>query len=143
MTAKEYLRQYERAERKARLYREEYENETLKIDAIRSLSNNDGMPHGSNISRPTEEKALRLVDKRLRLIDAEVEAMRIRQEIFDVVMSIGGLESDVLYQRYINLDTDGRVQTWERVCEAVLYTWPTVRAAWHRGLDMIEDILNT
>ena len=141
MTANEYLRQYEKAEHRARRYREEYENESLLIDAIRSLSNNDGMPHGSGISRPTEEKAIRLADKKLRLIDAKLEAIRLRQEIFDTVMELDGLEADVLVERYLNLDDNGHLQTWESVCDRVHYSWPTVRTAWHRGLDMVEDIL--
>ena len=60
MTAKEYLKQYEYAHKKAERFREEYEAEMLKVDAVRSLSDNDGMPHGSGISKPTEDKAIRL-----------------------------------------------------------------------------------
>ena len=137
MTAKDYLRQYEYAAKRAARFREEYENETLLIDAVRSLSDNDGMPHGSGISKPTENKAIRLADKRMRLIDAELEAIRIRQDVFDTIMLIDGLERDVLVERFINL------KTWDRVCEAVIYTWPTVRNAWHRGEEKIQAIIDT
>ena len=133
MTAKEYLRQYEKAEHKVRRYREEYESETMLIDAIRSLSNNDGMPHGSNISRPTEEKALRLVDKRLRLIDAEVAAMKIRQELFDFIDGIDGIEGVILYEKYINL------LTWEEVCCKVDYSWSQTHRYHRRALAIVEE----
>ena len=136
MTAKEYLRQYEKAEHRARRYREEYENESLLIDAIRSLSNNDGMPHGSGISRPTEDKALRLVDKRLRLIDAEVEAMKIRQELFDFIDRIDGVEGDVLFERYINL------RKWEEVCVVMNYSWNGIHKVHRRALAIVEAELN-
>lgn len=136
MTAKEYLRQYEKAEHKARRYREEYENESLLIDAIRSLSNNDGMPHGSGISRPTEEKALRLADKRLRLIDAEVAAMKIRQELFDFIDRIDGVEGDVLFERYINL------RKWEEVCVVMNYSWNGIHKVHRRALAIVEAELN-
>ncbi len=136
MTAKEYLRQYERAEHRARRYKEEYENESLLIDAIRSLSNNDGMPHGSGISRPTEEKALRLADKRLRLIDAEVEAMKIRQELFDFIDRIDGVEGDVLFERYINL------RKWEEVCVVMNYSWNGIHKVHRRALAIVEAELN-
>lgn len=135
MTAKEYLRQYERAENKVRRYREEYESETLLIDAIRSLSNNDGMPHGSGISRPTEEKAIRLVDKRLRLIDAEVEAMQIRQELFDFIDGIDGIEGVILYEKYINL------MTWEEVCCKVGYSWSQTHRYHRRALALVSEKL--
>lgn len=136
MTAKEYLKQYEKAEHRARRYREEYENESLLIDAIRSLSNNDGMPHGSNISKPTEEKALRLVDKRLRLIDAEVEAIRIRQELFDFIDGIDGIEGDVLFERYINL------RKWEEICVVMSYSWNGIHKVHRRALAIVDAELN-
>ena len=107
------------------------------VDAVRSLSDNDGMPHGSGISKPTEDKAIRLADKSLRLAEARLEAVQIRQDVFDTVLSLGGLESDVLMERYIYL------KTWEEVCRSVNYSWPPVRLAWHRGLDMIQTIIDT
>ena len=137
MTARQYLEQYKEANRKIKRCREELENETLLVDAVRSLSDNDGMPHGSGISKPTEDKAIRLADKRMRLADAMVEAIRIRQDVFDTIMLVGGLEADVLVERYINL------RTWEDVCKAVNYSWFPVRDAWHRGEAKIEDILKT
>ena len=141
MNANQYLKQYEYAVKRAARYRDEYERESLLIDAVRSLSDNDGMPHGSGISKPTEVKAVRLADKKLRLIDAKLEAIRLRQEIFDTVMSLDGLEADVLVERYLNLDEYGHLQTWDSVCDRVHYSWPTVRSAWHRGLNMVEEIL--
>lgn len=141
MNANQYLKQYEYAVKRAARYRDEYERESLLIDAVRSLSDNDGMPHGSGISKPTETKAVRLADKKLRLIDAKLEAIRLRQEIFDTVMSLDGLEADVLVERYLNLDEYGHLQTWESVCDRVHYSWPTVRSAWHRGLNMVDEIL--
>ena len=143
MTANEYLRQYELAVSRIRRYEEAYAKESMLIDAVRSLSDNDGMPHGSGIGRPTEAKAIRLADKKMRLVDAKLNAIRIRQEIFDTVMSLEGLEADVLVERYLNLDDSGHQQTWEVVCDRVHYSWPTVRTAWHRGLNMVEEILNT
>ncbi len=133
MTAKEYLRQYEKAERKARRYREEYKNESLLIDAIRSLSNNDGMPHGSHISNPTEEKALRLVDKRLRLIDAEAEALRIKQELFDFIDSIDGDEGEVLFRRYISLEF------WKDIASEMRYSERAIYKIHQRALRIVEE----
>ena len=60
MTANEYLKQYEWAVNRVRRYEEAYAKESMLIDAVRSLSDNDGMPHGSGIGRPTEVKAIRL-----------------------------------------------------------------------------------
>ena len=135
MTAKEYLKQYQYAVDRVRRYEEEYENESLLIDAIRSASDNDGMPHGSGISKPTENKAIRLADKSLRLIDARLKAIEIRQEIFDLIDSIDGIEGDVLYQRYINL------HKWEEICVLLHYSWQGIHLVHRRALVIVESRL--
>lgn len=136
MTAKEYLKQYERAVRRAQRYREEYENETRLIDAVRSLSDNDGMPHGSGISKPTENKAIRLADKRLRLIEAEMEAIRVKQNLFDFIDGIEGIEGDILYHRYI------RLLKWEEICLIVHYSWPNTMRIHRRALGIVQNLLD-
>ena len=135
MTAKEYLKQYEYAVDRVRRYEEEYQNELTLIDAVRSVSDNDGMPHGSGISKPTENKAIRLADKSLRLIDARLKAIEIRQEIFDLVDSIDGIEGDVLYQRYINL------HKWEEICVLLHYSWQGIHLVHRRALVIVESRL--
>lgn len=132
MTAKEYLKQYERAVKRAQRYRQQYEEESALIDAVRSLSDNDGMPHGSGISKPTENKAIRLADRRMRLIRAELEAIRIKQDLFDFIDSIEGIEGDVLYHRYI------RLLKWEEVCLIVHYSWPNTMRIHRRALDIVQ-----
>ena len=136
MTAKEYLKQYEYAVDRVHRYEEEYENELALIDAVRSVSDNDGMPHGSGISKPTEEKAVRLADKSLRLSEARIRAIEIRQEIFDLVDSIDGVEGDVLYLRYIKL------HKWEEICVLLHYSWNGVHHIHRRALETVEMVLN-
>ena len=133
MTAKEFLRQYEYAVKRIHRLEEEYEAETLLIDAVRSVSDNDGMPHGSGISKPTEEKAVRLADKKLRLIQARLDAIEIRQQVFDMINEIDGIEGDVLYQRYIKL------HKWEDICVLLHYSWYGVHSAHRRALQMVEE----
>lgn len=135
MTAKQFLRQYEEADRRARRLRAEYEAECLLIDALRSSSDNDGMPHGNSVGRPTEEKAIRLMDKAHKWKAAEARAIEMRQIIFDVVNTVEGVPGDVLYHRFILLES------WEDVCGAVNYTWPTVRKYWHKGEMMVEEMI--
>lgn len=140
MNAKEYLRQYEFAARRVYRLERELEEEYILIDSVRSLSDLDGLPHGTNISRPVEERAVRIVDKAAELLTARLDALELRQEVFDTIMSIqkrDGLACDVLIERYVEL------KKWDDVCSAVSYTWPTVRAAWHRGIDLIELQINT
>ena len=68
MTAKEFLRQYEYKAKQAGRLREVYQTQQEKIDAIGStLSNDAGMPHGTGISRKTEDRAIRPTGKRRSL----------------------------------------------------------------------------
>lgn len=136
MTAKEYLKQYEYAQKKANRFREEYETELLKVDAVRSLSDNDGMPHGSGISRPTENKAILLADKALRWKQAELDAIEIRQEVFETIADIPDIEGDVLYQRYIKL------HKWEEICVLLNYSWHGIHGVHRRALTIVDDIIN-
>ena len=141
MTAERYLRQYEWAVNTIRRLERELKEEQLQIDAIRSPSDNDGMPHGNGISNPTADKATEITDAAAKLFDARLEAIRIRQEVFESIMKVDGIEADVLLERYVYLTEDGRLQPWEMVCDAVHYSWPTVRLAWHRGLDKISELI--
>lgn len=136
MTAKEYLRQYEYASKRAARYREEYELELLKVDAVRSLSDNDGMPHGTGISKPTEDKAIRLADKALKWQQAELDAIEVRQKVFDLICDIPDIEGDVLYQRYIKL------HKWEEICVILSYSWNGIHRVHRRALAIVDGILN-
>ena len=136
MTAIKFLEQYEDAVRTVKRRELEYRDETAMIDAVRSLSDNDGMPHGSGISKPTENKAIRLADKRLRLIEARLNAIEIRQNVFDVVDRVGGVPGEVLFQRHILL------KKWDDVYKAVNYTGTSTWRYYRLGLARVEELLS-
>ena len=137
MKAKEYLRQYEDLNRKALRYKSEYETESEKIDAIGStLSSDAGMPHGTGISRRTEDKVIRLADAALKWKTAELEAIGKRQEIFDLIAGISGVEGDILYERYINL------HKWEEVCVLIHMSWNGTHRAHRRALAIVQELLD-
>ena len=135
MTAKEYLKQYEYATKRAEKFHEEYKREMLLVDAIRSTTDNDGMPHGSGISKPTEEKALRLADRALRWKQAELDAIETRQQVFETICNIPGIEGDVLFERYI------RLHKWEEICALLHYSWQGIHLIHRRALAIVESRL--
>jgi hypothetical protein len=135
LKAKAYLEQYGEALRRIRQYEEQLEREQLSIDAIRSSSDNDGMPHGTGTSDPTADKAVRLSERRERLLGAKHEALMLKQEVFDTVVVIGGVESDVLIARYIDGDD------WADVCQRVGYEWSQTHVYHRIGLDKVADEL--
>ena len=137
MRAKEYLRQYEDLDKKARYFKEEYELETEKIDAIGStLGGEPGMPHGTGISRKTEDKAIRLADAAMKWKIAELDAIEKRQEVFEVISKVRGIEGEVLYQRYIALNK------WEQICVNIPMSWTGVHKAHRRALAIVQSMLD-
>lgn len=135
MTAKEYLRQYEYANRKAIRYKTEYEKELELVDNVRSTLGGDGMPHGSGISRRVEDQAIRLAEKAARWKEAELEAIRVRQEIFELIHDIPGVEGDVLIGKYVNL------KKWEKIAEEQNYTVRGIQYAHGRALLIVASRL--
>ena len=135
LKAKEYLEQYGDALRRVRWCQEQYQREELLIDAIRSTSDNDGMPHGTNIGRPTENKAIRLAEKGMDVLRAKAEAYRTEGEIFAVAYKVGGVEGDVIIERYIKLND------WTDIYKAVNYSESQTRRYHRAGLDKVAELL--
>ena len=135
MKAKEFLKQYEYADRRAKRLKAEYEKEMVLIDAVRSPSDNDGMPHGSGTSKPTEDKAIRLAEAAKAWKLAEYEAIQARQEVFKVIHDIDGIEGDVLIERYIHF------HKWEEICILLHYSWQGVHLVHRRALAIVESRL--
>lgn len=134
MTAKEYLKRYEYADLRAKRYEAEYK---LEHELIGSISiNYDGMPHGTGITRKTENEALRLAEKAERCVEARLDAIRIRQEVFDLISDIDGVEGEILFQRYINL------YKWEAVCIMVHLSWYAVHDHHKKALAIVQKRLD-
>ena len=143
MTAKEYLRQYEEAERLCRRLKMDYLKEADLADAVRSVSDNDGMPHGNGISKPTEERAIRLSEKWSVYQEAKREARETRTQLLGTINVVGGDASDVLYERYINLQRDAetgmiRLKTWDEVAKAVGFSRRQCFNLEQQGLEIIS-----
>lgn len=136
MNARSYLKQYEEACRRIKRYEMEYTEECILIDAVRSLSDNDGMPHGNGISNPTADKAVKLVDKALKIYDAKRDAIRIRQEVFEFIDGIEGIEGDVLYFRYVQL------MKWEAIASKIHYSYQGVMQIRRRALEIAQKKLD-
>lgn len=135
MTAKEFLQQYGEAVRIAERVKTEYDQEQDLIDSVRSALGGDGTPHGGGISKAIENKAIKLADKALELKDAELEAISIRQKVFDVIRTVPGEKGDVLYERYINL------KSWDEVADSVGYSKRHARNLHDEAIDIVQHFL--
>lgn len=137
MTAKEYLRQYEEAERRVKRIRKEYEEQQDMIDAIRSASDFDGMPRSRSGGKSSvEDKVLRLANKAAKLKEAELEAIELRQEVFDIINAVSGAEGEVLCERYINL------KRWEEIAVDMNYSWSGIHKLHRSALHLVAEIIS-
>ena len=135
MNAKQFLKQYENAVNAAERLRLHYREELEKIDTIGSTLSGDGQPHGSGISRKTEDKAIKLAEAQSKWKEAEIDALTIKDEVFSVIWDIPGIEGKVLFERYINL------LTWEQIAEKLDYSYSGIFYAHGRALDIVEKRL--
>lgn len=139
MTAKEYLRQYENADKRANALREEYKREEELIDAVRSTGDIDRLPHRSGIRKVTEERAIRLADKAAELKIAELDALLVRQQVADIIFQMKDSDHlDILKERYINYK-----QTWEEICVKLNFSWNSIHRKHREALQIVEAIIKT
>lgn len=134
MTVKEYLLQYRTAKIRADILQREYDVERAEIDSIRSPLGGDNV-HSGEISRSVEVKALKLAEKAEALKNARAEALRICQDVLDLILSIPDEPGRVLYERFLNL------KTWGEVADAVGYSRRQTFRFYEYGLHIAEKKL--
>lgn len=134
MTAREFLRRYKAAVIKADLLREEYKEQERIIDTIRSPLGGDGI-HTGRITKTVEEQAVRLALRAERYKEAQLEAIRIRQEIVEALKRLEPYAAAVLYNRYILF------LPWEEVATAVGYSLSQIYRLHRDGLQQVETVI--
>ena len=135
MTAKQFLLQYQLATDEAKRLRKEYKKELALIDNIRSGLGGDGTPKGNGINKRVEIQAVKLADKAREWERAEIEALRIRQHVFEVINQVPGEFGNVLFERYIN------IKTWDDVAESVHYSKRQAINIHDKALIKVESII--
>ena len=108
-----------------------------KMDTIRSSLDTDGMPHGSGVTKRTQDLVERLVDAGGRYLKAEEEALSIKDEVEDVINRVSpGVKGAILYERYIHL------AKWGDIAELLTYSISNVFKLHGQALEEVEEIIN-
>ena len=115
--------------------REEYLKQTEQVDSIRSALGGDGLPRSGDISKKVEAQAIRLAEKAEELLQAEADALAIRQRVYRTVQKVPGDPGDVLRERYVNL------RKWEDIAEILGYTVRNCRYLHDKGLEIVEEMI--
>lgn len=135
MTAKEYLQMYKEAERQVQDLRAEYLEQMEQIDNIRSSLGGDGLPRSGDVYKKVEAQAVKLAEKAEELLQAEADALALRQEIFRMVQRVPGDPGEVLRERYVNL------RKWREIADVLGYSEENCFALHRKGLDMVEEVI--
>jgi len=135
MKASTFLQQYGEAVRIADRLRTEYLKEAELINSIRSPQGSDGQPHGSGVSSPSEQKAVRLAEMAEKFHDAEIEAGVIKRDVMRVINMVHGDPAQVLHERYIGL------KTWSQIAETLNFSERQCYNLRNEGLEIVDQIL--
>ena len=138
MDAKELLSHYHTYKQRAEMYKEEYEEEIELIDSIRSSANIDGMPRQKFINRDTESRAIRLTEKLEKMQNAIIEAVEIRQKVFEVVSDVPDIYGIILSKRYL------QGKQWCDIADELGYCEEHLRGSLHKkALKMMQETLDS
>ena len=136
MTIEKFLRQYRIADKKVKQLEREISKEQFLIDSIRSPLGNSGEPHGTGISKTVEARAIRIADKKDEFEEAKCRAAEIRQMVYEVVLKVDDIESEVLYEYYIDYfdEKKQKPKTWDDVADKIHVDSRTVYRIKNRAL---------
>lgn len=135
MTAIEFLEQYKEAQQIANRLKAEYEKESEILDSITSPLGSDGMPRSGKISQSTERKAVKLAEKLTEYEEAQLDALRIKRDVFRIVNMVPGDSGDVLYERYIKLSS------WRQIADNLGYSERQCYNLRNEGLDVVKELI--
>ena len=138
MIAREYLDEPRRLYNKARRLEERYRELFDRATSPRSALNlGDGLGIRSSSGNAREISLVKLADAKREYVEAELDYIECRQNVFEILVNIDGIIGDVLIERYIKL------KTWDKVCEAerVKLSWAGVHRMHRDGLKLVESLL--
>lgn len=136
MTAKEYLKQYEKANDRVKILQQEYDWQQEMIDALRSSSDFDGMPRTRSGGRNAlEDKIDRLTEKAAEVKAATIDALALRQKVFDTVIQVPDDEGKLLYKKYIEL------KSFEQIAVDMHYSYRHILRIHRRALYLVDDLI--
>ena len=134
MTAKDYLKRYERIGERLRQAKKELEYIEAQIESMGGLG--DGMPRGTNVSDRTGNLAALIAESKKTYEHVLAESLRIRRNIEATVNAVEDpLQSRLLYERYIEC------KPWRVIAGDMIMDEVYVRGRLHgRALESVRKI---
>lgn len=142
MNAKQYMLRYARLTEKIRALQSDIiQYETIATNTTQRL---DGMPHSRSPSDKVGSLSARIADLKCEKDQLITEAISEREEIRRAIDMVEDARyAKLLNIRYIELDDNGRLQTWEAVAKQMHMEPSWVRGGLHsQALEVIADIIS-
>lgn len=130
------MRQYEKAKRRVRRLEANYHELEEIAGAVKSPMDQDGQPKSFTITKPTEDKAIRLAEALTELEAAREEAEAILIGMYHVLDKIDGVYGDILIDRYISL------MRWEDIADSIHYSLRQTHRLHQKAMEMLREILD-
>ena len=135
MTARDYLEQYQQAQRRADSLKAKY---TDLVDAYGDISGPAYTEcRRAGISKPTERKVERAQAVLEKWRRAQLDALEIRQNTFALLEALPPNEGDIMTRRYVWL------QKWEQIEQETGYTHSNVFRIHRRALPLVQDLIDS
>lgn len=140
MDAETFLKQYANAKIKLGILEQELDIVVEDMIPVKSTSDLDGMPRGTQKSDPTSEIVIRiqeeLVDRRLKIAEQRLEAVKKREAVFNAIMLLEGTEQAALYAKYILLYDE------VSICNYIKYEKTQTHEYINRGIKSIQALID-
>lgn len=141
MKAKDYLLQYSNAQKEIK----RLENTLTRIEA--GIGGGaivySGMPHGTNISHPTETAAINITTAKERLKKAIDEATLTMIDVHNTIECLDDMmQKNVLHARYIDTKKSGDPRGWEAIGKELGYHPDHARKIHVKALEAVQHLLD-
>lgn len=134
MTARDYLEQYQQAQRRADSLKEKYTDLVDAYGDINGPAYTESRRTG--INKPTERKVERAQAVLEKWRRAQLDALEIRQDIYALLEALPCNEADILIRRYVWLEK------WEQIEQATGYTHAAVFRIHRQALPLVQDLID-
>lgn len=130
------MRQYEKAKRRVRRLEANYHELEEIAGAVKSPMDQDGQPKCFTITKPTEDKAIRLAEALTELEAAREEAETVLIGMYHTLDKVGGVYGGILISRYISL------MRWEDIADSIHYSLRQTHRLHQKALNILREILD-
>lgn len=143
MTPKEYLLQYRRCVCKTLRLKQNIDRLRDQAGGLTAIQYDKDRVQSSHVPDKMGEVIAKMADLEESYSAEILESAYLMNAIESVIMQVSQTECQtLLWKRYIDLEDDGKLKTWQTICDEMSYSWAGVHKVHKRALKEVERIIN-